>query len=203
MSWLRAVIPGVFAVLASAANAQAPPAAVARAAIEKVSADGASLIVRTRTEKDETIRLTDATTVTRVVPAKLADVKAGAFVGVAAVPDADGALKALELHIFPESMRGTGEGFHPFDLAPNSSMTNGAIAARVEGVAGTTLTVAYRGGRQTIVIDAETPIVAFAPGVRADLAPGAAIVARGARQDDGSIAAAHILVGENGFVPPL
>jgi hypothetical protein len=79
-------------------------------------------------------------------------------------------------------MRGTGEGFRPFDLAPGSSMTNGALAARVEGVAGPKLTVTYKGGQQTIIVDPKTPIVGFEPGAQTDLRPGAAIVARGAMQ---------------------
>jgi hypothetical protein len=109
----------------------------------------------------------------------------------------------MEVHIFPEAMRGTGEGHRPFDLAPGSSMTNGAIAARVEGVAGPKLTVTYKGGEQTIVVESKTPIVAFEPAAQSDLKPGAAIVARGAKQDDGSVEAAFMLIGKNGLVPPL
>jgi hypothetical protein len=138
-----------------------------------------------------------------VVPATLADVKPGAFIGVAALPGEGGELKAMEVHIFPEAMRGTGEGFRPFDLAPGSSMTNGNISARVDATSGPKLTVSYKGGEQTIVVDPKTPIVGFEPGAANDLKPGAAIIARGARQDDGSIDATAVLVGKDGLVPPM
>jgi hypothetical protein len=82
-------------------------------------------------------------------------------------------------------------------------MTNGAISARVDATSGPKLTVTYKGGEQTIVVDPKTPIVAFEPGAKDDLKPGAAIVARGAKQDDGSIDAAFVLIGKDGLVPPL
>ena len=103
------------------------------------------------------IRLNDKTTVTEVVPASLADVKSGAFIGVAALLGEAGELKAMEVHVFPEAMRGTGEGFRPFDLAPGSTMTNGTISARVDEVEGSKLTVTYKGGEQTIVVDPKAP----------------------------------------------
>ena len=109
----------------------------------------------------------------------------------------------MEIHIFPEAMRGTGEGFRPFDLAPNSSMTNGAISARVDAASGPKLTVSYKGGEQTIVVDPKTPIVAFEPGDRNELKAGAAIIARGPKQADGTIDAAAVLVGKDGLVPPM
>jgi hypothetical protein len=185
------------------ALAQNAPVAVERGTIESASTDGQSLSVRSRTGEEQTLRLTDRTIVTLVVPATLADVKPGAFIGVAALPGEGGGLKAMEVHIFPEAMRGTGEGHRPFDLAPGSTMTNGTIAARVDAADGAKLTVAYKGGEQTIVVDPKAPIVSFAPSDRTELKPGAAIVARGKRQDDGSIETARILVGKNGFVPPL
>ena len=129
--------------------------------------------------------------------------KPGAFIGVAALPGEGGELKAMEVHIFPEAMRGTGEGFRPFDLAPGSTMTNGTIAARVDGVEGSRLTVAYKGGQQVIDVDPKAPVVAFAPGARADLKPGAAIVARGAKASDGALDAVRVMVGQDGLVPPL
>ena len=115
----------------------------------------------------------------RVAAASLADVKPGVYVGVAAAPGDDGTLKALEVHIFPESMRGVGDGHRPFDLAPGSTMTNGAVNARVEQVDGPQIVVAYNGGQQTITVDKSTPIVAIEPGGLGDLMAGAAIVARG------------------------
>ena len=200
---LRAAFLGLALLPSAAALAQTAPPAVARAVIETVSPDGASLTVRTRAGDEATVHLSDKTAVTLILPAALADVKPGAFIGVAALPGADGALKAMEVHVFPEAMRGTGEGHRPFDLAPGSTMTNGAVSARVDGVDGANLTVTYDGGRQVIVVDPKIPIVSFATGSKADLKPEAAIVARGSRESDGSIDAARILVGKDGLVPPL
>ena len=203
---MRSLQAAFFAALAVApgwALAQNGPVAVLRATIETVAPDGASLSVRTRGGEDKTVRLSDRTTVTLVVPASLADAKPGAFIGVAALPGEGETLKAIEVHIFPEAMRGTGEGFRPFDLAPGSSMTNGAIAARVDNADGSKLTVSYKGGQQTIVVDPKAPVVAFAPGAQADLKAGAAIIARGSAAADGAIEAQRILVGKDGLVPPM
>ena len=136
MFWVRFGVAVVALVLAGAALAQdAPPVAV-RATIEAVADDGASLSVRMRSGEAATLRLKPSASVTLVVPATLADVKPGLFIGVAALPDANGVQNALEVHIFPEAMRGTGEGFRPFDLAPGSTMTNGALEARIDSVDG-------------------------------------------------------------------
>ena len=180
----------------------APPTAV-RATVESVAADGATLSVRTRGGDERTVRLTPKTQFVLVAPASLTDVKPGAFVGVAALPGEGSQLKAMEVHIFPESMRGTGEGSRPFDLGPGSTMTNGTVSARVDAVEGPALTVTYKGGEQAIVVDPKTPIVAFEPGAATDVRPGAAIIARGPRQADGSVEAAFLLVGKDGLVPPL
>ncbi len=150
-----------------------------------------------------TIHISPKTRFALVVPATLADVKPGSFVGVAATPGEGNELKAVEVHIFPEAMRGAGEGHRPFDLGPGSSMTNGNITARVDATSGPKLTVTYKGGEQAIVVDPKTPIVALAPGAQTDLKPGAAIIARGPKQDDGSIDAAFVLVGKDGLVPPM
>jgi len=203
MTSLRIVLAAAFALAVAPVFAQNAPVASARATIETVAADGASLGVRTRAGEERTVRLTSKTRFVLVVPATLADVKSGSFIGVAALPGDGSELKAMEVHIFPEAMRGTGEGFRPFDLAPGSSMTNGNIAARVDATSGPKLTVTYEGGEQTIVVDPKTPIVAFEPGAQTDLKPGAAIIARGPRQEDGSIDAAFVLVGKDGLVPPM
>jgi hypothetical protein len=198
------VLPAAFALALSPALAQNnPQVARVRATIETVSADGASLAVHTRAGEAATVRLTPKTLLVLVVPATLADVKPGAFIGIAAMPGDGSELKAMEVHIFPEAMRGTGEGFRPFDLAPGSSMTNGNLTARVDAASGPKLTVTYKGGEQTIVVDPKTPIVTFEPAAPADLKPGAAIIARGPRQEDGAIDATVVQVGKDGLVPPM
>jgi hypothetical protein len=203
MASFRIAFVAAFALGGAPALAQSPPVASARATIQTVSADGAALGVRTRAGEERTVHLNEKTRVVLVISATLGDVKPGTFIGVAALPGEGSELKAMEVHIFPEAMRGTGEGFRPFDLAPKSSMTNGNISARVDAATGPKLTVTYKGGEQTIVVDPKTPIVALAPGARADLKPGAAIIARGAKQEDGSIDAAFVLVGKDGLVPPM
>ena len=203
MASFRLALATVFALAVAPAFAQNAPIVSARATIKTMTADGAALSVRTRAGEDQTVHLNPKTRFVLVVPATLADVKPGTFIGVAALPGEGSELKAMEVHIFPEAMRGTGEGFRPFDLAPKSSMTNGNISARVDATTGPKLTVTYKGGEQTIVIDPKTPIVALAPGARTDLKPGAAIIARGPKQEDGSIDAAFVLVGKDGLVPPM
>ena len=159
--------------------------------------------MKTRDGDEKTLWLSADAKIARVVAASLADVKPGVFVGVAAVPGEGGALKALEVHIFPESMRGTGEGFRPFDLAPGSTMTNGDVNARVEQVNGPQIVVAYKGGEQTIALDKSTPIVAIEPGGLGDLMAGAAIVARGGLGEGGSYEARYVVVGVAGVTPPM
>jgi hypothetical protein len=183
--------------------AQNPPVASSRATIQTVSADGSTLKVHTRAGEDQAIHLNPKTRFVLVVPAQLTDVKPGSFIGVAALPGDGNELKAQEVHIFPEAMRGTGGGFRPFDLGPKSSMTNGNISARVDATTGPKLTVTYKGGEQTIVVDPKTPIVGFEPGAQTDIKPGAAIIARGPKQADGSIEAGFVLVGKDGLVPPM
>jgi len=182
----------------------APPPPAVRGVIARVAPDRETLDVVTRGGEEKTLRLAPDVTVTRARAASLADVKPGLFVGVAALPGADGTeLKALEVHIFPESMRGFGEGFRPFDLAPGSSMTNGDVTARVDRVEGARIVVAYNGGEQKIAVDPSTPVVALEPGGLSDLTAGAAIVARGVAAADGAYEARRIVVGVGGVVPPM
>jgi hypothetical protein len=192
----------IFALSATASAQQAPPAAL-RGVIERVSPDRESFDVKTRDGQERTLRLPADAKVARVAAASLADVKPGAYVGVAAVPGEGEALKALEVHIFPESMRGVGDGYRPFDLAPGSTMTNGAINVRVDAVDGPQIVVAYNGGQKSITIDKSTPIVAIEPGGLGDLMVGAAIVARGGAGPGGDYEANRIVVGVGGVVPPM
>ncbi len=199
---LRSLICALVVFVCAAASAQTPRIVV-RGVIGAVSEDGKSLTMKSRTGETVMVRVAPDTRLIEVVPATSADLKANAFIGVAAVPDTGDTLKALEVHIFPEAMRGTGEGFRPFDLAPKSSMTNGALNARVGGVDGDQLTISYKGGAKTIRLPADAPIVSFAPGDKADLKAGAAAIARGTKAADGVVDASAVLVGKNGLVPPM
>ena len=105
----------------------------------------------------------------------------------------DGSLKALEVHVFPESMRGTGEGYRPWDLGPQSSMTNGTVG-KIEGTNGDSLTIDYKGGQQVVTIPPDVPIVSYEPGTRDMLKPGASVVVQATKADDGAFHADRITV---------
>jgi len=198
----RPIVFAVATLLSTAAFAQAP-VAVVRGTITAVGDDGASLTFTSRAGESVTVRITPKTRFVEVVRASRDDLKPDSFIGIAAVPDKGDTLKALEVHIFPEAMRGTGEGFRPFDLAPKSSMTNGALNTRVGGVDGDELTVTYKGGEKKIRLPADAPIVALAPGAKAILKPGAAAIVRGVKAEDGTIDAGAVLIGKDGLIPPM
>lgn len=182
------------------ARADAPKPFRTRATIDEVGAD--SITLTSRSGDKRTIALTAGTTVVAIVPIKLEDIKPGSFIGSAAVTQADGTLRALEVHVFPESMRGTGEGHRPFDLQPQSTMTNGTVGS-VTGTTGLTMTVTYQGGEKTIAVPPETPIVTYEPATRAMLVAGAHVILFGTEGDGGAITATRISVGKDGLVPPM
>jgi hypothetical protein len=124
-------------------------------------------------------------------------------VGVASLPKAAGGDGAVEVLIFPPTLKGTGEGNYPWDLKPKSSMTNATVSNAVKNVDGRTLTLTYRGGEKTISIGDGTPIVTFAPATPADLKPGAIVFVPAQRGDDGALATGFVVVGTNGVVPPM
>lgn len=144
-----------------AALAQAPQAVRIRATIDAI--DTTSMNLTTRTGDKTTVALAPDTKVTALVAIKLEDIKPGSFIGTAAMPQPDGTQRALEVHVFPEAMRGAGEGHRPFDLQPQSTMTNGTVGA-VTGSVGRTLTVSYKGGETTIVVPPDTPVVTYEDG---------------------------------------
>jgi hypothetical protein len=171
-----------------------------RATIDAVQGDTLSLT--TRTGDKITVAVPPNVTVTSIVPIKLEDIKPGSFIGSAAMPQADGTQRALEVHVFPESMRGAGEGHRPFDLQPQSTMTNGTVGS-VTGTVGRTLTVTYSGGEKTIIVPQDTPIVTYEPGSRTLLVANAHIILFGTRAPDGKVTANRISVGKDGLVPPM
>ncbi|MEW6641689.1 MAG: DUF5666 domain-containing protein [Pseudomonadota bacterium] len=183
------------------ASAQQPQPSRIRATIDSV--DGATLAVTSRDGTHVTLRTPDNLQVSGIVKIALADIKPGAYVGVAAMPQSDGSQKALSVHLFPEAMRGTGEGFRPWDLRPNSTMTNATVDQTVESNDGHQLTLKYKGGEKTIVVTPETPIVTYVPDDRSDLKAGAKIIAFVTRNDDGSFTASRISVGKDGLTPPM
>jgi hypothetical protein len=184
----------------SAALAQAPQPARIRATIDAIDAESMSLT--TRAGDKMTVALAPDAVVIALVAIKLEDIKPGSFIGTAAMPQPDGTQRALEVHVFPEAMRGRGEGHRPFDLQPQSTMTNGTVGA-VTGSVGRTLTVSYKGGENTIVVPPDTPVVTYEPGSTALLVPGAHIILFGTQSADGKVTAKRISVGKNGLVPPM
>ena len=189
-------------IAAATATAQAPEKVRVRGTIESVN--GQALAVKARDGATLNVKLADNAPIRAVVKMSLADVKQGAFVGVAAMPQPDGTQKALEVLIFPEALRGTGEGFYPWDLQPQSTMTNGNVDAAVTKVDGATLVLKYKDGEKTIVVTPDVAVVTFAPATMADLKPGEKVfVAAAVKQADGTLNAPNITVSRNGVAPPM
>ena len=172
-----------------------------RATIEKV--DGSTLYVKTRDGEDLKITLADKPLFVAIVPATLADLKPGTFVGSGATPGADGSLVAMEVHIFPESMRGTGEGHRPMEGPNQATMTNANVDTSVAAVDGQMLTLKYKDGEKKILVTPKTAIVAYAPGDRTELKPGIKFIAVAQKQPDGSLQTTRISYGRDGLTPPM
>lgn len=184
------------------ASAQRPPTLRVRGAIESV--DGSMLTVKSRDGTDVKVHLADKVGVIEIAKSSLSDVKQGSYIGVTAMPQADGSQKAIAVHIFAESQRGTNEGFSNWDLRPNSTMTNATVAQTVTGVDGQNLTVKYKDGEKKVVVSPDTPIVAFVSADKSELKPGAQIIIFGAtKKEDGTLEASRIGVGLNGITPPM
>jgi hypothetical protein len=193
----------VFTIAATlAAPALAQETMRVRGAIERI--DGSTLYVKTRDGADLKIALADKPVFTAIIPATLADLKPGTYVGSAAVPGPDGSLSAVEVHIFPEAMRGTGEGHRPWDGGAQATMTNANVETAVAGVDGQVLTLKYKDGEKKLLVTPQTAIVSFAPGDRAEIKAGTKIfIAAAQKQPDGSLQATRISYGRDGLTPPM
>jgi hypothetical protein len=173
-----------------------------RGTIERV--EGPALTVKARDGQELKVALADNALIVSIIAATLADIKPGSFIGVTGMPQADGSQRALEVHIFPEAMRGTGEGHYAWDLQPESTMTNGNIDDMVTAVDGRTLMVRYKDGVQKIVVPQNAPIVTYQPADRSALQPGAKVFIAAARpQADGTLLAPRVNVGKDGLTPPM
>jgi outer membrane lipoprotein SlyB len=188
------------ALAASVAWAQNPPVRV-RGTIDKV--DGDTLMVKSRDGTELTIVLAPDAKAAAIVKASLADIKQGGYVGVTGMPQPDGSQKAVEVHIFPEALRGLGEGHRPWDLLPQSTMTNANVEQAVTAADGQTLTLKYKDGEKKVIVPTDAQIVAFAPGDRGELKPGVKIFAVAEKQPDGSLKAARVNYGKDGLTPPM
>jgi len=189
------------AIIAASCVAATAQTLRVRGSIEK--ADGNVLTLKSTDGAEVKLTLTENAMIVAVVKASMADIKEGTFLGSAAMPQPDGSQKALEVHIFPEQMRGTGEGHRPYAPVPNSTMTNGsASGATVSGVDGSTMMVKYKDGEKRIVVPPDTPIVRYEIGGKSDLKAGARFTVLAAtRKPDGTLEANRINVGRDGVVP--
>ena len=198
-STMRIIVAAAVLAAVGISGASAQQTMRIRGTIEKV--DGNTVVVKSNDGAQVTLTLTDKAAIVGVVKASLAEIKPGSFVGSAAMPQADGSQKALEVHIFAESQRGTGEGHRPFTI-PNSTMTNGTVGEMVTATDGGTLTVKYKDGEKKIVVPPDVEIVRYEIGDRSELKPGVHITALNAvKKADGSIEASRLNVGRNGLVP--
>jgi outer membrane lipoprotein SlyB len=183
------------------AFAEETPARV-RGTLQKM--DGNNLTIATKSGNETNVPLKDGAPVIAVTKGAMSDIKSNTFVGITAMPQPDGTQKAVEVHVFEESLRGTGEGHYPWDLMPNSTMTNGAVAQQVEKVEGNTLQVKYKDGEKTIVVPKDAEVVNLVAGSKADLKTGAHVfIPRWEKQGYGAWQASVVVVGRDGITPPM
>ncbi len=196
----RAVLVAWLAAFAVApAEAQTPPRRIRG---HVVSFDGKALVVETREGPVVTIGLPETAAVSETVPLALDAIQANSFVGIASIKR-NGQETAMEVVVFPEAARGTGEGSYPWDLAPESTMTNATVGTLAAGANGRTLSLTYKGGTKEIVVPADVPIVTFKPADRSLLVAGAPVFLGATTAADGSLSASRVVTGRNGNAPPM
>jgi len=179
--------------------AQQPPTTRVRGTIENF--DGTTLDVKARDGASVKIKLAADARVTAISRMKLEDIKQGSYIGVAGMPEADGSQKAISINIFPESARGLGDGFHPYDLQPNSTMTNAAVSELVEAKDGKTLTVKYKDGEKKIIVTPQTQIATFSAGSKDELKPGVKVIVSATKAEDGTMESKGMQYGRDGLQP--
>ena len=180
---------------------KAPVPTRARGTIESV--DGDLITVKSRTGEDIKLHMTGDIKVVGIIKISMADIKVGSFIGATTVPGPDGKQNAVEVHVFPENMRGTGEGSRPYDLRPNSTMTNATVAESVASNDGHSLMVRYKDGEKKVEVLPDTPVVTFVSADKSDLKPGAKVIAFMKERPDGSFETNRVSVGRDGLTPPM
>jgi hypothetical protein len=198
---LAAAVLGLFVM---PALAQAPPAGTPtriRGTVDKL--DGQTLTVKSRDGQTVTIALAPNVTVSTLVKKTMADIKTGDFVASTGIKGTDGKIHAIEVRIFPESLRGAGEGQYPWDLKPDSIMTNATVGTITQSPEGNTVKVTYKGTESDYTIDPATPIFGTAAGDTSLLKPGAAVFVIALKQEDGKLTAARLYAEKDGIKPPM
>jgi hypothetical protein len=198
LAFATALIP--MALVSASAFADGTPVRV-RGSV--VSLEGTKLVVHAKDGKDITVNLSDNYAALAVVKSSMADIKEGTFIGTATVTQPDSTLRSLEVVVFPDKMRGTGEGHYPWDLGSNSMMTNATVANAVKGVEGQTITVTYKGGEKKIDVPANVPVVTIVPSTKEEIKPGAIVFVPTMRQTDGALNGGAVLFGKDGVIPPM
>jgi hypothetical protein len=184
------------------ASAQDSPPVRVRGTIERI--EGSNFVVKVRDGSELKITLAENAMIVALVKASVAEIKPGSFVGITGMPQPDGSQRAVEVHIFPEAMRGTGEGHYAWDLRPQSTMTNGNVEESIAGTDGQSLRIKYKDGEKKIVVTPETDIVVYMPGDKGELKPGTKIfIAAARKQPDGTLVAPRVNVGRGGIAPPM
>jgi hypothetical protein len=190
------------ALIFAAPAASAQETVRIRGIIESV--DGPVYMVKNRDGAELKLTVTDKPLYVAIVKASMADIKPGMFVGATGQTQPDGSQKAIEVHIFPESMRGTGEGHYDWDLKPNTKMTNANVDQTVNGNDGQMLTVKYKDGEKKILVTPETAVVTYVAGSKDDLKPGIKVfVGAAKKQPDGTVQTPRITYGKDGLTPPM
>jgi hypothetical protein len=197
------ITAGVLAGALLASTAWAQPVAPTRIRGKIASISPTSMTVTERNGASETITLDEPLTVGTFKKVKLASIADGSYIGTAARPDASGALQAQEVLVFPPEMKGTGEGFRPWDLTPDSTMTNGTVSGVVKGKVGRTLTVTYKDGSKTVNVPPNVPVVTLAPAKRSDLKVGAMVFLTASKNEAGAFHTNSVRVGTHGVNPPM
>ena len=199
---LRAFIAAALTLFAVTSIANAQDTVRLRGTVDRI--EGPMYVLKLRDGTEAKVSLAENALVVAIVKASLSDIKQGSFVGSTGMPQADGSQKATEVHIFPETMRGTDEGHYPWDLRPQSTMTNANVEQTVAGVDGQMLTLKYKDGEKKILVTPDTMIVTYVKGDKNEITPGTKIfIAAAKKQTDGTFQAPRINYGKNELGPPM
>jgi hypothetical protein len=199
---LSSLVLSSLVLMGAVSSASAEDTVRIRGTIESV--DGPVYLIKNRDGAELKLTVTDNPLFVAIVKSTMADIKPGMFVGATGMTQADGSQKAIEVHIFPESMRGTGEGHYDWDLKPNTKMTNANVEQTVGGVDGQTLSVKYKDGEKKLLVTPETAVVTYIAGSKDDLKPGIKVFVGAAKKlPDGTLQTPRITYGKDGLTPPM